>query len=389
MRRSRFTAVAIALALPAALAAAGCGLGPGATVGDASLTVTRDFGARPVVERSSGEIDESDSVMRVLEAGAEIDTRYGGGFVQGIEGLEADEGGSGGPSDWFFFVNGVESPIGAADYRLEGGEAIWWDYRNWSAASRVPAVVGSWPEPFVDGYEGKSHPVQVECLGAPPSACATVSERLSSEGASVTEDAAATSAGGDGPIRVLVGPWAQVSRDAAAAQIEKGPQTSGVYAEFESRAGGLDLVALGEDGEEARRLGPDAGLVAATRRYEDAAGLGRDRGHRRGRGAAAGLLDDGRPARPLRRCRRRRKRDPRCRRDEVAVRLRAAAPAAAGRLAGRRRHLPRRDRDGRLRLLQSGRARRRRLSPRCSPGFSPEPAARCGRRCGWDWRWRC
>ncbi len=292
MRSSRFTAVAIALLLPAALAAAGCGLGPGATTGAASLTVTRDFGAKQVVDTTSGAVDESDTVMRVLEGGADIETRYGGGFVQAIDGLEADEGGAAGPSDWFFFVNGVESPVGAADFRLKGGEAIWWDYRNWSAASRVPAVVGSWPEPFVDGYEGKGLPVQVECEGAPPSACATVSERIGSEGASVRKNSGVDVSGGaGGTIRVLVGPWAQVRRDPAAAQIDKGPQTSGVYAKFEGQGNRLGLVALGEDGGTARRLGPAAGLVAATRRYEDApvwvvTGAGAE-----GVEAAAALLD--------------------------------------------------------------------------------------------------
>ena len=42
-------AVAIAL-LPAALAAAGCGLGPGEGLGEVGLTVTRDYGAEPVLE---------------------------------------------------------------------------------------------------------------------------------------------------------------------------------------------------------------------------------------------------------------------------------------------------------------------------------------------------
>ena len=86
--------------------------------------------------------------MRVLDRNAEIETRYGGGFVQSIDGLAAVEEAGAGPSDWFFYVNGVESEIGAADYPLHGGERIWWDYRDWGAAMRVPAVVGSWPEPF-------------------------------------------------------------------------------------------------------------------------------------------------------------------------------------------------------------------------------------------------
>ncbi len=254
------SAAAIALCLTAALAAAGCGLGPGGGVGDVELTVTRDYGAKRLVSRSVGDVTEADTVMRVLERNAEISTRYGGGFVQSIEGLEAQEDFSR-PLDWFYYVDGVEATVGAADYPLHGGESVWWDYRDWDAAMRVPAVVGSWPQPFLDGYEGRRRPVAVECLGG-GAACPTVGASLRGAGARVSpglpEDA----------IRVLVGPWARVREDPAAAQIEDGPQASGVFAEFQAGPGGYVLKALAEDGKSKRALGPDAGLVAATRRYE-------------------------------------------------------------------------------------------------------------------------
>lgn len=277
------TAVAIALLLFAALAAAGCGLGPGKGLEDVELTVTRDYGAAPVLHRRLGDVTESDTVMRALEGSADISTRYGGGFVQSIEGLEAQESVDR-SLDWFFFVDGVEATVGAADYRLHGGESVWWDYRDWGAAMRVPAVVGSWPQPFRNGYGGKRRPVAVECLGA-GEACAMV--RAGLEGVGV--DLAAGSP--DGAIRVLVGPWARVRSDLAAAQIEGGPQASGVFADFRSEGDRYALRGLGEDGEPGRTFGRDAGLVAATRRYDappvwvisgtSAAGVER----------AAGLLD--------------------------------------------------------------------------------------------------
>jgi hypothetical protein len=256
--RSRGTAVATAL-LCAALAAAGCGLGPGAGIGAVELTVTREFGAVPVLQRSVA-ADESDTVMRVLEGSAEISTRYGGGYVQSIEGVEEAERG-GDPHDWFFYVDGVESPIGAADYALAGGERIWWDYRDWSATNHVPAVVGSWPAPFVDGYEGHEHPVVVECEGG-DSACGRVRGALAGAGVDLVDGSPRSA------IRVLVGPWARLRDDPAAALIEQGPAESGVYAEFERGGGGYRLIGLDQDGDPARAFTPDAGLVAATRRYE-------------------------------------------------------------------------------------------------------------------------
>jgi hypothetical protein len=256
--RSRGTAVATALLL-AALAAAGCGLGPGAGVGGVELTVTREFGSTPVLE-SSVEANESDTVMRVLEGNADISTRYGGGYVQSIEGIEEDERG-GHPYDWFFFVDGVESPIGAADSALRGNERIWWDYRDWSATNHVPAVVGSWPAPFTDGYEGRSHPVVVECEGG-GGACGQTRRALEDAGVAIA------SGSPSGAIRVLVGPWARLRSDPAAALIEAGPQESGVYADFERRGSGYQLVGLDSTGAASHDFGPAAGLVAATRRYE-------------------------------------------------------------------------------------------------------------------------
>ncbi|MFI5028437.1 MAG: DUF4430 domain-containing protein [Solirubrobacterales bacterium] len=262
MSRARTgTAAALALLL-AALVGAGCGLGAGKEVGEATLTVTRDFGAGTVLAPVSEGVFEADTVMRVLERDAKIETRYSGGFVQSIDGLAADEEGEGGPTDWFFYVNGVESPIGAAEYSLHGGEAIWWDYHRWAATLQVPAVVGSWPQPFTGGYDGSRHPVSVVCLGG-GAACGTVRERLEGEGVSLARGAPP-----EGAIRVLVGPWRELKGDPAAAQIEHGPQTSGVFAKLDRR-GGCEVLGLDESGDAMRPFGARAGLIAATRRYED------------------------------------------------------------------------------------------------------------------------
>ncbi len=253
----RGTAVASALLLGAALVAAGCGLGAGKDVGTVDLTVTRDFGAVKVNE-SSGEANESDTVMRFLEGEADIETRYGGGYVKSIEGLEESSRG-GHPYDWFFYLDGVESPVGAAEVSLQGGERIWWDLHDWSATDHIPAAVGSWPAPFTTGWEGHAPVVAVECDGG-GAACGTVDSALEGEGVKLAAGSP------KGAIRVLVGPWAKLRSDPAAALVGKGPAESGVYAEFS----GAGLVGLDEDGTQARTFGPEAGLVAATRRYEGA-----------------------------------------------------------------------------------------------------------------------
>lgn len=252
MTGPRGTAVATALLL-AALATAGCGLGAGAGVGDVQLTVTREFGAVPVLDRSLA-AKESDTVMRLLEGEAEVETRYGGGYVHAIDGV-AEEQRGGDPYDWFFYVDGEESPIGAAEVELDGGERVWWDYRDWSATNHVPAVVGSWPAPFV----GEHQPVSVECEGGGAS-CNEVREALSREGVTVS------SGEPEKAIRVLVGTWDRLRSDPTARLIEEGPAESGVFADFASE-GQLELVGLDEGGTPARSFAPGTGLIAATSRY--------------------------------------------------------------------------------------------------------------------------
>ena len=79
------------LLLLALLPLAGCGFGAGDETGDVTLTVTRDYGTAVLHEGADEPqkeaVKEGDTVMRVLQRGYDVKTRYGGGFVQEIDGL--------------------------------------------------------------------------------------------------------------------------------------------------------------------------------------------------------------------------------------------------------------------------------------------------------------
>jgi hypothetical protein len=196
-----------------------------------------------------------------------VETRYGGGFVQSIDGVAGEER-DGRRSDWFYYVNGVESSIGAAEYELEDGEDVWWDHRDWSTAMRVPAVVGSWPEPFLHDHAGERWSVGVFCPsgdGPGPASggqapCAQVARILSEHGADTSG-----SEGPDGEIRVIVGPWEAISGDPVAALLARGPDRSGVFASFAGVEPSVGMTLLDARGRVAEVLGREAGLVAALR----------------------------------------------------------------------------------------------------------------------------
>lgn len=98
------------------------------------------------------------SAMEALRRKAEVETRYGGRFVQSIDGLRGDLGAK---RDWFFFVNGYWADLSAADYKLHDGDILWWDHRSWENEMRRPVVVGAFPEPFLHGFGGKRRPAVV------------------------------------------------------------------------------------------------------------------------------------------------------------------------------------------------------------------------------------
>ena len=258
--------VAALLAL-AALVLGACSVGTeDAKDGTATLTVTRDFGAKRLLEAREGPIPGGETVMRFLSRKADVQTRYGGRFVSAIEGLRS-RGGGGAREDWFYFVNGIEADKGAAELEVHGGDRVWWDYRDWSAAMRVPAVVGSFPEPFVHGSEGKRFPVRLDCASDAQDQCSAVRERLEGAGIETAVSALGTAAGKD-TLRVVVGQWATVRSDPAVRELEEGPQQSGVFARMEQAGEGYELELLDERGSAARTLGAGAGIVAATR-FED------------------------------------------------------------------------------------------------------------------------
>lgn len=260
MTRARLPLLLLCLAL----ALAACGAGEGPEGGNATVVVTRDFGTTEL-GRESGSVPAGENAMRLLQRHFDVETRYGGGFVQSIEGLAGGRSG-GREVDWFFYVNGVESPAGAASRKVADGDVVWWDHHDWTSAMRVPAVVGSFPEPFRSGIDGERLPVRIDCAPASEDACDEVQKRLIDAEVQALTKAAPGTGTGQQTLRLVVGTWTDIRADRAALLLEQGPADSGVFARPSRDGARLDL--LDQRGEVVRTLGDAAGLVAATR-YED------------------------------------------------------------------------------------------------------------------------
>ncbi len=254
--------------------------------------ITRDYGREVLLDDPVEGLTESSTVLRVLDDAADIETRYGGGFIQSVDGLSGGtEGGR--RSDWFYSVNGIVAGQGAAEFPVDDGDRVWWDHRDWTDAMEIGAVVGAFPAPMAGGYDGSTWPVRVDCFGA-VDACRTVESKLKEAGAALAPDPASSDSnlrsdvesgeayGQEDPsvIRFLVGRWGRVGDTPEGRRMNRGPGRSGVFARFEptglrAPVGGGEgrapadpasadhLIGMDERAEAVQDYGSEAGLVAA------------------------------------------------------------------------------------------------------------------------------
>ena len=158
MRRILAAAAALALLLLAGCAgvrssepsAAASGRPPGGD--EVRLIVSRDFGASILTDVTAPAAADL-SVMRLLAENTTVETQYGGGFVQSIDGLASTYGSvaDADAKDWFYWVDGIMADMGAGDYVLTGGETVWWDHHSWARAMYLPVAVGAFPAPWTGG----------------------------------------------------------------------------------------------------------------------------------------------------------------------------------------------------------------------------------------------
>jgi hypothetical protein len=171
----------------------------------ARMLVTTGFGARVLHDAP---VAPGQSVMAATESAAHVTTKYGGRYVQSIDGVAGslDRG-----EDWLYFVDGIEAGTGAADVTVHAGDVVWWDYRRWTRYIHVPVVVGAWPEPFTHRYAANG------VAADPPLAAA-----LTRAGGRVEASA---------PCRVLVGSADDVARRSPEwRSAQRSPQSAGLTA---------------------------------------------------------------------------------------------------------------------------------------------------------------
>jgi Domain of unknown function (DUF4430) len=167
--------VKLAPLLGVAVLAAGCS--STTSSGQAVVWVTRDRGAQVL---HVAKVPAGLTAIQGLERVAKVTTRYGGRYVRSVDGV-AERG----QRSWFYYVNGYLADRSGAEYRLRKGDVEWWDYRSWRNPAQDPVVVGSFPQPFLNGYDGKRH--QTLIVTAEPDRVRALARRLRARVASIGE----------------------------------------------------------------------------------------------------------------------------------------------------------------------------------------------------------
>jgi len=117
-----------------------------------TITITKDFGKELLLEETIT-IAPDVSALEASKQIAEIETKYGGGFVSSINNVSSSYPKT--QYDWFFYVNGFLSKTGASNYMIKNGDSIAWDYHRWDVSQFQSAILGSYPKYLTNGYSGE------------------------------------------------------------------------------------------------------------------------------------------------------------------------------------------------------------------------------------------
>jgi hypothetical protein len=234
-----------------------------------TIAITRDFGKELMLERSA-EIDIDTSALEALESIADIETKYGGGFVSSINGIgSAYSGSNGQKNDWFFYINGISSNVGAADYLLRAGDIEHWDFRDWGHQRAVPAIIGDYPQPFRSGFGYRVAPTILVFEEPFASEAESLLQKLKTDGvvqaAAVRHDRLSGEDRENNNLIIIAGP-----ENTLVVELNEIHKKLGFYVHIESGR----IIVLDDSGSVSREYGPGCGLIQATQNPWNPKGTG-------------------------------------------------------------------------------------------------------------------
>jgi len=230
-----------------------------------SILITTHFGTKVIADKFLP-FKSGASIMDILLENFDIETAYGGGFVNGINGIRSGYtkklGNKNQKMDWFYYVNGVQANVGCLEYLPQPDDIIWWDYHDWDHAMFVPAVIGCYPEPFLNGYEHKTKGTLIMYQQGYKAIAEKIGANLKALGARNVELENLNSRkilARDVPT-LVVGVWNHIGQDLNIKRIMENKSKTGIYLDL-STAG---FTALNPKRERGQSFTEHPGAIFAT-----------------------------------------------------------------------------------------------------------------------------
>ncbi|MGE5474339.1 MAG: DUF4430 domain-containing protein [Ignavibacteriales bacterium] len=240
----------------------GCSLQKGPSLGNSlniQLTVSKDFSENIIFDKKI-QAESGDTIMDILEKNLDVETASDG-FVNAINGLKSEMNGMT-SKDWFFYVNGIASNCSAKAYHLRQGDKILWDYHEWDGNSFIPAIIGAYPEPFINGFEGKTAGVRIYYADEFKDEALKLKESLGRFKAKNVNTAPLGDSFETKPgfPSIIIGEYGKISNNKIVAKLISDNGNKGIFARFSKNA----ITLLDYSGMPKKVDMPISGVVCAT-----------------------------------------------------------------------------------------------------------------------------
>lgn len=123
----KLVVIAVIVACLLAIPLSGCQSTPSGQI-EVRVIVSQDFNSTLILDELVT-LGDGSTAMDALQQVATVEMKYGGGFVQAINGVRSQYPGTN--KDWFYDVNEVSPNVGAAAYILHDGDVVHWDFHEW------------------------------------------------------------------------------------------------------------------------------------------------------------------------------------------------------------------------------------------------------------------
>lgn len=226
------------------------------------IVATQDFGKELIFDREAV-IERRMSAQDVL---AEVtDFKTDGSYILEFEGLCGND-----QVYWMYYINGFLSKWFASGYTIQPGDVMVWDFHPWAGAHHgASAIIGSFPEPLLHGYEGETYPTTVvygEGFQSQAQAVADGLRELGVTSVSVTDEAGLSQTQKGGNNLVLI---ADRSSEMIA-DLDSQHVPLGLYAYFEDES----LWVTNYKFENQQSYGAGSGVIQASQNLWNPLGTG-------------------------------------------------------------------------------------------------------------------